>query len=171
MSEEPRWQEPASPEEIAATVRKVVTAIEQPGAPDNAGCGHFGLHMTIGTEDVAVSSRGHFLQVTIYRRSGPPLNAQTKAMTCPTCGHTKHPPSYVHPGYPRGVHDKRMRALAQAFDCKVREHWNGGDWHNGISIVLAYDCPQAFVEAMARGRGGAGSYEKWAEKVTGGIAS
>jgi hypothetical protein len=167
-----RWEEPASPDAIAAKIYAVVKAVEQPGCPEDAGTGHFGLHMGIGTENIGISNRGRFLQVTIYRSSGAGLiGGQREPVTCPTCGHTKHPPIYTHPGYPRGVHDKRMRALADKFGVKVREHWNGLNNHDGISIVLNYPCPPSLLAAIERGPTSAVSYSEWAKRVTEGDAS
>lgn len=167
----PRWEEPASPETIADQVYAVVKAIEQPGCPEDAGTSHFGLHMGIGTEDIGISSRGAFLQLTIYRSTGAGLiGGQRESETCPTCGHTKHPPHYTHPGYPKGIHDKRMRALADKFGVKVREHWNGSDNHNGVSVVLSYPCPPSLLTAMTRGPSSAVSYSDWAKQVTSGAA-
>jgi hypothetical protein len=171
MSDEARWEDPASPDEIAWQVRAVVDAIEKSEAPADAGITHFGLHMTVGTEDVNISSRGQFLQVTVYRICGAGLiGGQPEPTACPTCGHTKHPSRPVHPGYSKGVHDKRMRALADAFGVKVQEHWNGEDNHDGISVVLQRPCPPSLMKALARGPTSPVDYGEWAERVTGGAA-
>lgn len=168
----PRWEEPASPETIAAQIYAVVKAVERPGCPEDAGTSHFGLHMGIGTEDIGISNRGRFLLVTIYRSSGAgPIGGQREPETCPTCGHTKHPPHYTHPGYPKCVHDKRMRALADKFGVKVQEHWNGSKNHNGVSVVLGYPCPPSLLAAILRGPSSAVSYSDWANLVTDGAAS
>jgi hypothetical protein len=170
--EEAKWEEPASPEEIADQVHAVVKAIERPGSPEEAGIDHFGLHMTIGTEEIGISDRGSLLLVTIYRITGAGLiGGEQKPATCPTCGHTKHPPHHIHPGYSKGVHDKRMRVLAQKLGAKVREHWNGSDNHSGVSVVFDYPCPSSLLAALRRGPTSAIRYSEWAEKVTGGLAS
>lgn len=169
---EPRWEEPASPEDIAKKIYAVVKAIEQPGCPKDAGESHFGVHMTIGAEAIGISNRGKFLQVTIYRSTGVGLiGGQREPETCPTCGHTKHRPHYAHPGYPKGVHDNRMRALAGRLDVNVREHWNGSNGHNGVSIVLGYPCPPSLLAAIQRGPSSPVSYSDWVKRVTKGAAS
>lgn len=164
----PRWEEPASPESMADQIYAVVKAVERPGCPEGAGTSHFGLHMGIGTEDIGISNRGPFLQVTIYRSSGAGLiGGRKEPETCPTCGHTPH---YTHPGYPKGVHDKRMRALADRFGVKVREHWNGSNNQDGVSIVLDYPCPPSLLAAILRGPTSAVPYSDWAKLVTKGAA-
>lgn len=171
-AEHARWEPPTSPDEIANQIHSAIAAIEAaPESPEGAGISHFGLHMTIGTEVVSLSQRGSLLLVTIYRSHGAGLiGGRGEPVTCPACGHTKHPPTYIHPGYSENVHRKRMDALAKRFKVKVQEHWNGLDGQNGISIVLKRPCPPSLAAALQRGATSPVSYSDWASEVTKGMA-
>ncbi len=114
----------ASPADCAAAVVEAVRRLERPGCPDDACCSHFGVSSVDASPlnvGINVSYRGPHLQVTLYKSLFP---------------------------RPAALHRARVEAVAAALVTSIRETWNGGDGHEGISVVLGRSPPDSLVYSI-----------------------
>lgn len=116
-----------SSEEIARAAEGLLARLNREGCPPNAVCSHFGVTATVGDIHVALTipsrDKGPGLLCTIYHRS---LNHEA------TANH----------------HCDRALAVAARLGAAIRDRWNGGDGHYGISIVLDMQPPDNLIRGI-----------------------
>lgn len=120
---------------LAKKVAERVNFLDSAPPPANAICSHFGDGLTVGSLRVGLGCKNRDegnLLITIY----------TRKVTVP--GHCRYghgDPGSLHVGYSRTVHHARANSVADELGSEIIDLWNGEDFNNGISIVLARMCP------------------------------
>lgn len=111
----------AQPSECTDTVVEMVRRLIRPDYPLNGIVSHFGVFASVRGLSVNVSSHGGLLHVTMYQ-------------------------SLYH--RPKAIHRDRANAVATGLLCAIRTTWNGGEGHDGVSVILDRPPPESLIVAQ-----------------------
>lgn len=111
----------AQPEECAATAVEMMRRLIRPGWPSEGIISHFGVSAGVRGLGITMAPYNGRLRV-IMDQSGW--------------------------GRPAALHRARIKAVAAALTCGIRDMWNGRDGASGIAAVLDRSAPESLIVAV-----------------------
>ena len=112
-------------EQISKIFKEAVNAIDVDSFPKDGICSHLGINVKgVHPFNLGVCHHGGFLLLTIY---------------CP---------DYYTVVWTEYSFHKLKARISEEFSLPVSSHWNGEQGNNGISIVLARDCPDSLMTGI-----------------------
>lgn len=136
---------------LGKLARSTVDRLRREDYPSNGICTHHGVvvrlrNMTVQFTDTKLrnspESDGKLLIIMINHHAVPYVPARVETRSVYRDG------GYFRIGYPKCVHDARMRAVARALDAETIISWNGTHMGKTVSVVLDVPVPPSLAVSI-----------------------